>query len=258
MFDSLRQGLARHPLYGAIRSPADLRLFMAHHLVCVWDFMSLLKSLQRDLTTVTLPWRPAADPELTRLINEIVLDEESDQLPDGRVLSHFAWYREAMAELGADRGPGDRLLAALDRGVDPLLALEASGLPPAARAFGATTLALLDESTTVRAAVFLHGREDLIPEMFLPLVEGLVAGGLEARLLVGYLERHVAADRDEHGPRARRLLGRLVAADPGAAEATERAVQRALEARRDLWDAILAALPSRAASALGSTEEGRS
>ena len=95
--------LQAHPLYAAVESPADLRRFTEHHVFAVWDFMTLLKSLQRELTTVSLPWLPAPDPETARLVNALVLAEESDAIVEGdgvRHLSHFEWYLEAMDEIG--------------------------------------------------------------------------------------------------------------------------------------------------------------
>lgn len=100
-----RTRLQDHRLYGAIRSPESLRIFAEHHVVCVLDFMALLKSLQRELTCVSVPWAPTADPASARLIQSIVLDEETDVRADGRVTSHFAWYLEAMDEVGADTAP---------------------------------------------------------------------------------------------------------------------------------------------------------
>src|SRR5262245_22707148 len=81
--------LLEHPLYCALRTPDDVRTFMAHHVFCVWDFMSLLKALQRRLTCVELPWLPPADPDSCRLVNEIVLGEESDSDGAGGYRSHF-------------------------------------------------------------------------------------------------------------------------------------------------------------------------
>ncbi len=94
--------LVAHPLYGRIRDEEMLRRFLESHVYCVWDFQSLLKALQRGLTCVEVPWLPSADPEARRLVNEIVLDEESDEVPGGRHLSHFELYLEAMDAAGAD------------------------------------------------------------------------------------------------------------------------------------------------------------
>lgn len=238
-----KRALARHPVYTAVDSLPRLRTFTQHHVAAVWDFMALLKSLQRDLAPSHTPWLPPADPEAARLINSIVVDEESDVLPyRAGHASHFVWYVEAMAELGADVRPVERWLERMRAGVPPLDAMLAAGLPAAAREFVAVTLSFLDEPLPVRAAVFLHGREELVPCMFLPLAQRLRAEGIACERLLGYLERHVEVDGGAHGQHATALLERLFAAAPALRERGERAALRALEARRQLWDAITAAL----------------
>lgn len=235
--------LAAHPLYTRLTTLADLRTFTTHHVACVWDFMSLLKSLQHDLAPTTTPWRPPTDPEAARLINEIVVDEESDALPyrPGHA-SHFTWYTEAMQELGADTTPIRTFLAALAAGTPALAAMTTAHIPAAARTFTATTLEFLDEPLPVRAAVFLHGREDLIPKMFSPLVRRLHATGLPCTRFLAYLERHIEVDGGAHGANATALLARLFDGAPHLRERGERAALRALAARRELWDAIVRAL----------------
>lgn len=238
-----KDALAAHPVYGAVRDLPALRTFMEHHAVCVLDFMSLLKGLQRSLTSMGPVWLPPARPEAARFINEIVLDEESDAtFPLGRPGSHFEWYLAAMDEVGADAGPIRRLCEDLAAGTPPGVALERSALPAAARRFAAHTFSLLDAPLHVRAAVFFHGREDVIPRMFLPFVAGLRDAGVPCALLLGYLERHIEADGDHHGPVAERMLEGIYGGSDVLWAEGERAAAAALGARAALWDATLAAL----------------
>ncbi len=234
--------LLAHPLYAAVRDERALRTFMAGHVACVWDFMTLLKALQRQLTCVELPWVPTPDPQARRLVNEIVLDEESDLAPGGGHLSHFELYRAAMRDAGADGRPIDALLDGLRAGLLPDAALRRSGLPPAAQAFARATLdvALSGEVHRI-AAAFAWGREDVIPDMFRRLVEAL-AEREPARWgrLRHYLERHVERDGEAHGPAARALADRLCGNDPRRQAEARATARAALQARLDLWDALLA------------------
>ena len=241
--DGRKRALAEHPVYAVIDSLPRLRIFVEYHVACVWDFMSLLKSLQNDLAPVRVPWQPPADAEAARLINEIVLDEESDLLPyrQGHA-SHFVWYTEAMEELGAQLGPVRAFLARMTNGQPVLEAMHAAGMPDASRDFVANTLSSLDEPLLVRAAVFLHSREEVIPRMFLPLVHKLRHQGLPCARFLGYLERHIEIDGGAHGNHAAALLERLCRSAPGLQQHAEFAVEGALAARHRLWDAIVAAV----------------
>jgi len=110
---------------------------MEHHVFAVWDFQSLLKAMQQRLTCTSIPWVPTADAEARRIVNEIVLDEESDELPDGGYASHFELYLQSMQQAGADTAPIERLLASLSLGAPISQALAACGgthtLPPVSR-----------------------------------------------------------------------------------------------------------------------------
>jgi hypothetical protein len=237
--EKLKSQLHHHPLYAEIHTPDDLRTFMEHHVAAVWDFMSLLKSLQMDLTSTGAPWVPTEDPEAARLVNEIVLGEETDEIAPGRHVSHFEWYVGAMDDVGAHSGPIRELVEHVRDGEPPRVALARSRLPVAAAAFTAVTLRVLDEPLHVRAAVFLHSREDVIPRMFVGIVEHLQRGGLRCGALLAYLERHIDVDTGRHAPMAAALLDRLHQGDPHAERESAVAVRTALEARKALWDAVL-------------------
>jgi hypothetical protein len=98
---TLRAKLLDHPIYGEVGSVADLRLFMEDHVFAVWDFMSLLKRLQQDITCTRVPWFPADSARAARLINDIVIGEETDVGPDGSYVSHLDLYLRAMADVGS-------------------------------------------------------------------------------------------------------------------------------------------------------------
>ena len=251
-----KQRLRTHPLYRSIATPADLRVFVESHVVCVLDFMSLLKSLQADLTCAGTPWVPRAVElaEAGRFVNEIVVDEESDRRADGRVQSHFAWYVEAMAELGADPAPILEVCESIHAGSDLAEALRRSRLPRAAREFGAFTARVLEQPLHVRAAVFFHGREDVIPSMFTAVVDELSRNGLACEGLREYLQRHIEGDGEDHGPRARALLDDLYGEDEERRREAEDAALAALGMRERLWDGIRSSLELVADSPAGSSD----
>jgi hypothetical protein len=233
--------LGSHPLYASFRTIEDLRVFMEAHVFAVWDFMSLLKALQRGLTCVDVPWVPSAMPESCRLVNEIVLGEESDTY-QGQHLSHFALYRMAMEKCGASTVAIDRLVFALRDGADLHEAVRGSRAPEEAKLFVRDTFHILSESKLhVIAAAFTFGREDLIPEMFKGFVRDLnrdLAGDLDTFLW--YLERHIEVDGEEHGPMALQMIAELCGDDDSKWAEAEEAAVFALQSRIHLWDGIAA------------------
>ena len=235
----LRTELGNHSLYAEMSSIEDLRLFSESHVFAVWDFMSLLKALQQMLTCTKVPWLPTRSAASRRFINEIVLGEESDEF-DGRCLSHFELYKQAMIELGADVRPIDRFVEALSNGRRIDDALQEAAAPEEASRFVQMTFTTIGQDKQhVVAAAFAFGREDVIPEMFRSLVESL-SRRFPARLdtLLVYLQRHIDVDGDNHGPMALRMIAELCGEDQLRWDEAARAAEQALTARLEFWDAI--------------------
>lgn len=234
--------LVSHPIYDAMCDERALHLFMRAHVFCVWDFMSLLKSLQRAVTCVEAPWFPAGDREARRFINEIVVAEESDVHPVGGHASHFELYYEAMRACGADTRPIDGFLTRLRAGRPVQAALVDPSIPRGVADFVRATFEVIETGSQHRiAAAFTFGREDVIPDMFRRLVTSL-AQGAPARwsTFLFYLERHIEVDSGEHGPLAHALLKSLCGDDLRRWREAEESARTALEARIALWDAVLA------------------
>lgn len=239
-----RQRMVDHPIYRRIQTLDDLRVFMAHHVFAVWDFMSLLKSLQRDLTCVTLPWVPQGNPATRRLINEIVLEEETDVDPEGRPTSHFELYLRAMQEAGADTAPAQRLLAALAEGASVPVALAAANAPASVQEFVKHTFSVIvGGQPHAVAAAFTFGREDVIPDMFRNLVDDLAhrfPGQLDT--FIYYLNRHIELDEDHHAPLAHQMVRDLCGTNPTRWHEATEVARQGMAARVALWDGIAAAL----------------
>ncbi|MCF6401910.1 DUF3050 domain-containing protein [Chitinophaga filiformis] len=240
----IRESIVQHPLYTEIQRIEDIRSFMQYHVFAVWDFMSLLKSLQRHLTCTDIPWVPKGNAATRYLINEIVTGEESDVAPDGTRVSHFELYLQAMEQAGADTSGISECLRQLQSGKS--IASVSDTLPPAVRSFVRYTFDLIATAPVhVQAAVFTFGREDLIPDMFLALVTDLdkqFPGQIS--LFKYYLERHIEVDGDHHSHLGMEMVQELCGNDPVKWEQAAQASKMALEQRNALWNGILEEIKS--------------
>ncbi|MFN4285662.1 MAG: DUF3050 domain-containing protein [Lacibacter sp.] len=237
----VREQIIHHPLYPQLQTPADLQVFARYHVFAVWDFMSLLKSLQRNLTCVEVPWVPRGSAATRYLINEIVTGEESDVDADGNRVSHFELYLQAMEAMGADATPVQQLLLHLQNGVPVQQALQQLQLPEAVQQFCGFTFELVQQAPVhVQAAVFTFGREDLIPDMFHELVVRLSeAYPRQLSTFRYYLERHIEVDGDHHSQLALQMVQELCGNDAARWQEAATYSKRALELRKQLWDAVL-------------------
>ncbi|MFT0477739.1 DUF3050 domain-containing protein [Pseudomonas antarctica] len=231
--------LCSHPLFKEITSLNKLQLFMEHHVFAVWDFMTLTKRLQQDLTCTHLPWLPPTDPQAARLINEIVLGEESDEHPTRGHCSHFELYLEAMAEVGADTRTVQHFIELQRQGVQANAALHMIDvLPGVARFVDSTLQVALNAPTHCVAAAFLHGRESVIAPMFERILHGNACIDRQAPTLGHYLRRHIELDAQDHEPAAQQLLQRLIGADTARQRQADEIALDAVQSRLCFWDAV--------------------
>ncbi|MEV6107804.1 DUF3050 domain-containing protein [Streptomyces sp. NPDC051940] len=239
--EPVRRQVVTHPVYRALDDLPRVRTFQENHVFAVWDFMSLLTSLQRALTRVELPWVPSGPTASRRLINEIVLVEESDELGDGYI-SHFELYLDGMTASGADTSVVEAFLKHLRAGEPVAAAAELADVPGPAASFAATTWQIIETAPIhCQAAAFAFGREDLIPEMFQQVVGIPDPDGLLGTFK-DYLARHIEVDGEQHTPMAMQMLIDLCGDDQAKWDACAVTVQSALAARVALWDGILRAL----------------
>lgn len=236
-----RQNLLEHPMYASLTDIASVKKFTETHVFAVWDFMSLLKSLQSGLTSVTLPWKPVGSPDTRYLINEIVLGEESDIDEEGNRTSHFELYLKAMRQLGADTTVIDTFISRLPDSTLIHKYINEAGLPDRIQSFLDFTFRIaLQAPLHVKAAVFTFGREDLIPNMFLRILEKLYSESPEKiAVFKYYIERHIEVDGEHHSQLGLAMVAQLCGEDEVKwKEATEASV-KALQVRYGLWDHIL-------------------
>ncbi|UWX55102.1 DUF3050 domain-containing protein [Maribacter litopenaei] len=234
----LRSQLKNHQLYNQLSSIEDVRLFMEGHVYAVWDFMSLLKALQLQLTCVTTPWIPSQNTNTARFINEIVLEEETDRDEAGNFMSHFQMYLNAMEEVGADVDTVQHFIGSVIAKANVQESIEESLLPDAIKKFMQFTFEVIEGGKPHEvAAAFTFGREELIPDMFLRIIDNEGKAPLYPKLDY-YLRRHIELDGDEHGPLSLKMITELCGDDEDRWNEVLNISKRALQHRIHLWDYI--------------------
>jgi hypothetical protein len=236
-----RNKLISHPLYHALDTKEKITLFMENHVFAVWDFMSLIKALQKNLTCTSVPWTPNQNNFSGKLVNEIVLAEESDIDMNNNPKSHFELYLESMENLGANTNLIKKFIKEINSSQSYYESVKKFNIPSVVKEFMDFTFDIIKTNKNhVIASVFTFGREDLIPDMFIEIVKKLSSEkNIKTDLLIYYLERHIELDADEHGPMALKMINNLCGSDPIKWKEATIASEKALKMRIKLWDYVL-------------------
>lgn len=225
-----------------IQTIDDLRIFMENHVFAVWDFMSLTKNLQHSIVPSGVVWVPTDEnrSDAARLINEIILCEETDISVDGRsYMSHFDLYKMAMLEIGADTTRIDDFIEQVKKHGYPefLNVLYDEKIWPAID-FVKSTFSTIENGPHCVAASFCYGRETVLPNLFRRIIRQLNINSLDAPRFHYYLDRHIEVDGDDHGPGAEKIVEILCKNNPILIHEAENSAIEAIQARIKFFDAI--------------------
>ena len=243
--EPLRDQLKSHPLYSTLSNMDDVAVFMEKHVFAVWDFMSLLKSLQNHLTNVNVPWTPKGHGATARFINEIVMAEESDVNELGVPMSHYEMYLDAMNQVNANTSPIGLFVNAIENGDSIETAAKEINLETPVLEFIQFTMEVINSNKPhCIASAFTFGREDVIPDMFLEIVSQSQTQDNDKTYgkSLYYLNRHIELDGDEHGPISLKMVAELCGEDTTKWEEVLETAKDALKFRLKLWDHITEAI----------------
>lgn len=235
------QVLDQHRIYSQVNTTSKLRHFMERHIICVWGYHELMKSLHQDIVKSSQPLNTEPFKEVLRLINEMVLEEQVDDMGDGRIISHLELYMEVMEELGCDMGPIFHFFDLIESGVKPHLAIASCGFPEEVLEMGEHLIQTLRRPMHVRATVLFYEGEPFIPDLFLSRLERFLDKKVAAKLMT-YWERHIEGIKHPGFSAAGRLVEVLCMEDGDLSGEAEVAAEQAMARRIDFWNRVSSGL----------------
>ena len=173
------------------------------------------------------------------MINEIVAGEETDEDQNANPMSHFEMYINSIQEFGLDTNEILNNINSLNKLESIIEDIDKLDIKNYVKNFLKFTFSVIKRGNVHEvASVFTFGREDLIPDMFIPLIEGINAENNDLNKLIYYFKRHIEVDGDMHGPMSMEMLSYLCNNDAMKISESSSISKEALLARISLWDGI--------------------
>ena len=251
---NLKQKVFTHKLYQNITSIQDIKIFMYMHVFAVWDFMSILKSLQNHLTNINIPWTPTKNTISRRLINEIVLYEESDFDENNNTMSHFEIYLQTMKKLNVNTKNIDQTIENVKQiqknNIDSKINNNNSilyknmisniNIPIEIKEFLNFTFDTIYSNQLHKiASIFTFGRENIIPDMFINIVSNISKNTqIDLSSLLYFLNRHIDLDQNLHGPMSLYMIVDICQNDEEKYNQVIQIAKQSLQKRLKLYDSI--------------------
>ena len=201
-----QQELFNHNLYQTITTKDDLKIFMESHVFAVWDFMCLVKKLQKELTSIDNIWIPKKYKYAGRMINEIILNEETDFI-NNNYTSHYELYKLAMGEINASSTYIDNFTKDLNyQNLEKKIVLLNSDI----FIFVSETFnTIKTNNLPYIVGYFYYGRENPIPTMFGNVVKNICVD-FDCVGMKLYLDKHIKMDSEEHGPMSIMMMNEII------------------------------------------------
>ena len=145
-----------------------------------------------------------------------------------------------MQQSGASTEAINHFLEVLKTTGNLQLAFDKAKVPHAVQDFVSFTFRTINSGKThLQSAVFTFGREDLIPNMFLSIVNDLSLKFPDSiSIFKYYLERHIEVDGDHHSHLALQMTENLCKEEESFWAEAETAVKEALQQRIGLWNGV--------------------
>jgi len=237
MTERLFQLLESHKVYDKIHDSKTLSAFMEYHIICVWAYDALLKSLQKDLLGHATPLLSDEQKEAIHLICEIALEEQVEALPDGGFQSHMELYLDNMVDENCDTAPTLEFFRNLEHSVPIPRALRRSGFDKPVVDYGLAIMKILESEPHKKAAALFYEGEPFIPDTFLIRLNEL-SENPTAEGLIDYFERHIEGLKRPGYSSAGRLVEIFCDTNTTNHEECEAIAQQLMRHRLELWDRL--------------------